>query len=157
MTLFLQDLDEGQTFSSSGRTITEADIMNFAGVSGDFNPLHTDETWVREHTHFRGRIAHGLLVLSATSGLATPGLDDLETIAYVQVTRKMVGPVYPGDTIRAVHRINSVRPSRSRPNQGIVTIDVEVRNQDGELVQSGTDVVLIAADPERAADAAVSA
>jgi 3-hydroxybutyryl-CoA dehydratase len=147
---YLDDLQPGQEFISGGRTITEADIMAFAGVSGDFSPLHTDEQWVREHTPFEGRIAHGLLVLSASSGLRTPGLDDLEVIAYLEEARSFVAPTYPGDTIRARWTVRDLRRSRSRPTAGVVTVDVEVFKQDGSVVQRGHDVWLVAAgEPER--------
>jgi 3-hydroxybutyryl-CoA dehydratase len=136
-------MNAGDVWESAGRTVTEADIMSFAGVSGDFNALHTDEEWVREHTPFSGRIAHGLLTLAITSGLRTPGLDDLEVLAYLEVARQMVGPVYPGDTIRATHTVSEVRPSASRPGTGVVKVGVEVRNQRGEVVQRGADTYLV--------------
>jgi 3-hydroxybutyryl-CoA dehydratase len=150
MPAYLEDLEPGAEFRSAGRTITESDIMAFAGVSGDFNRLHTDEPWVRDHTPFRGRIAHGLLVLSISSGLATPGLDELEVIAYLEETRRFTGPTYPGDTIHAEWRVTEVRPSSSRPTTGVVTLDVEIRNDRGEAVQSGRDVWLVARRPEDA-------
>ena len=150
MPTYLEDLAPGAEFRSAGRTVTESDIMAFAGVSGDFNPLHTDEPWVRENTPFEGRIAHGLLVLAMSSGLATPGLDDVEIIAYLEETRRFTGPTYPGDTIHVLCRIDDVRPSGSRPTMGVVTLDVEVRNQRDELAQSGRDVWLVARRPEGA-------
>jgi len=64
MTIYLEDYAVGQVFTSVGRTVTEADIMAFAGVSGDFNQLHINEQWVTANTPFEGRIAHGLLVLA---------------------------------------------------------------------------------------------
>jgi acyl dehydratase len=145
---YLEDLEPGAEYRSAGRTLTESDIMAFAGVSGDFNRLHTDEPWVREHTPFEGRIAHGLLILAIQSGLATPGLDDVEIIAYMEETRRFTGPTYPGDTINAVCRIEEVRPSSSRPTMGVVLLDIEVRNQRDEVVQSGRDVWLVARRPE---------
>ena len=116
MSLYLDQLADGMEFHSAGRTITEADIANFAGLSGDFNPLHTDELWVRENTDFDGRIAHGLLVLSASNGLATPGLDDLAVLAYLEVSRRMVGPVYPGETIRATSTVAASETRRHSKN-----------------------------------------
>jgi len=148
MSSFLDDLEPGQEFVSAGRTITEADIVAFAGVSGDFSPLHTDEQWVREHTPFDGRIAHGLLVLSASSGLRTPGLDDLEVIAYLEEARQFVAPTYPGDTIRARWTVRELRRSRSRPTTGVVTVDVEVFTHKATVVQRGHDVWLVAAEAE---------
>jgi acyl dehydratase len=148
MPLYLEDLTDGREFRSAGRTVTEADIGAFAGVSGDFNQLHTNELWVKENTPFRGRIAHGLLVLSISSGLATPELDDLVILAYAEVQRKMSAPTYPGDTIDVVYTVESTRRSKSRPDTGIATLTVEVRNQDGDVVQSGIDVLMVAARPE---------
>src|SRR5207249_4964556 len=84
-TLGFDQLEIGDTFLSGGRTMTEADIMGFAGLSGDFNPLHTDEEWVTANTPFTRRIAHGLLVLAISSGLRTPGLDGLNIVAYLNV------------------------------------------------------------------------
>nr|WP_188551622.1 MaoC/PaaZ C-terminal domain-containing protein [Sediminivirga luteola] len=130
-------------FESAGRTVTEADIVAFAGLSGDFNQLHVDEEWVKGNTPFRSRIAHGLLVLSVSSGLRTPGYDALNIQAYLSVHRDMVAPTYPGDTIVAVNTVTDVRPSGSRPGHGVVHIAVEVRNQEGECVQRGTDTLLI--------------
>jgi len=134
----------GDVWRSVGRTVTEADIVNFAGVSGDFNRLHTDERWVTENTPFSGRIAHGLLTLSITSGLRTPGLDELEIIAYLEVGRRFRGPVYPGDTVTATHTVTEIRPSSSRPGTAVVKVEVEVRNQKDELVQAGGDTYLVA-------------
>jgi acyl dehydratase len=147
MSVHFEDLEVGQEFISAGRTITEADIGAFAGLSGDYNPLHTDETWVRQNTPYRGRIAHGLLVLSIAEGLHTPVLDELEVIAFLQVDRRFVAPTYPGDTIRARWTVQALRESRSRPETGVVTLGAEVTNQDGATVQSGTDVDLVARRP----------
>jgi acyl dehydratase len=109
-----------------------------------------NEPWVRENTPFRGRIAHGLLILAMQSGMRTPGLFGLEVIAYLEETRKMTAPTYPGDTIHVVTRVEETRRSESRPGMGIMRTTVEVRNQDGVVVQHGTDVMLIACRPEAA-------
>jgi 3-hydroxybutyryl-CoA dehydratase len=150
MTVHLEDLERGQEFTSAGRTITDADIMAFAGVSGDFNELHVNDEWVRANTPFSGRIAHGLLVLSIASGLRTPVLDQMAVIAYLDVQRAFTGPTYVGDTIRAHWRVEEVRPSRSRPDCGVVAIGVEVRKSDGTVVQRGRDVNLVARRPQGA-------
>jgi 3-hydroxybutyryl-CoA dehydratase len=144
---YLEDLEPGQRFESVGRTVTEADIANFAGVSGDFYLLHTNEEWVRANTPFEGRIAHGLLVLAISSALKTPVLGELEVIAYLEATRRFTAPTYPGDTIHVVHTIEEARLSKSRPGTGVVSISVYVLNQRGETVQNGRDVSLVAARP----------
>ena len=145
MTVYMHELDAGREYVSDGRTITETDLVVFSGISGDFSPLHIDEQWVVENTSFRGRIAHGLLITSITSGLHTPILADVEVIAYLEFTRTLAAPVYIGDTIRAYWKVTETRRSRSRPEQGIVTFEIEVRNQDSAAVQRGTDVWLVSA------------
>lgn len=144
--VYLEDIEPGHEFVSARRTVTEADIAAFCGVSGDFNALHTDDLFVARETPFRGRIAHGLLVLAISSGLRSE-VDDWVVIAYLEEQRRFVAPTYPGDTVEARFRIDSTRPSRSRPGTGIVTMTVEVVNDRGEVVQAGTDVMLVSARP----------
>jgi len=144
--LYLEDLPVGLEVTTARRTLTEADLVAFAGISGDFNPLHMDEQFVRERTPFRGRIAHGLLVLSISSGLHSE-LDGVESVAYLEVQREFVAPAYPGDTIRARWKVEEARPSRSRPGTGVVRFHVDVVNQDGDVIQRGTDVWLVSARP----------
>ena len=145
--LYLEDLAVGQEFVTARRTLTEADITGFAGISGDFDPLHMDELFVKEHTPFRGRIAHGLLVLAISSGLKSE-LDRVQSVAYLEERREFVAPAYPGDTIQARWTIDEVRPSRSRPGTGVVRLSVDVVNQEGEVLQRGTDVWLVVARPK---------
>ena len=147
MPVYLDDLEPGMEFTSVGRTVTEADIMTFAGVSGDYNLLHVNEPWVLDNTPFRGRIAHGLLILAMSSGMRTPGLFGLEVIAYLEESRKMTAPTYPGDTIHVVIRVEETRRSTSRPGMGVLRTTVEVRNQDDVVVQHDTDMMMIACRP----------
>jgi acyl dehydratase len=142
--IYLEEIEVGQAWDSARRTVTEADIVSFCGLSGDFNALHTDDRFIREETPFRERIAHGLLVLSIASGLRSD-TDAWHVIAYLEEQRRFVAPVYAGDTISAHWRVESMRRSKSRPNTGIVTLSVEVRNQDDQVVQVGTDVLLVGA------------
>lgn len=142
-TLDFEHLNVGDTYWSSGRTVTESDIAMFAGLSGDYNPLHTDATWVAENTEFDGRIAHGLLVLAISSGLRTPTLDGLNIKAYLNVERAMKAPTYPGDTLRVRNTISDLRPSTSQPGTGVVTMRIEVLNQRDAVVQSGEDIYLV--------------
>src|SRR5438876_11913698 len=98
--MYLEDLPAGLEVMTARRTVTESDIVTFAGVSGDFNPLHTDESFVREHTPFRGRIEHGLLVVAIDSGLRCE-LDRVQSVAFLDVRWAFVGPTYAGDAIHA--------------------------------------------------------
>jgi 3-hydroxybutyryl-CoA dehydratase len=147
MTVYLEDLREGSEYLSASRTVSSHDITAFAGLSGDFSPLHTDDEWARENTPFSGRIAHGALIFSASQGLRTPVVDDIAVIAFLGFERTLVGPVYPGDTISARWTVEQVRRSRSRPDRGIARLSVAVVNQDGSIVQRGSDTYLAAARP----------
>jgi acyl dehydratase len=147
MTVYYEDLEPGQTLRSAGRTITDADILAFAGVSGDFNELHMNEEWVTANTPFTGRIAHGLLILGIASGLRNAVLDQLFVVAYVNVERAFTGPTYAGDTISALWTVGEMRESRSRPETGIVNLHCEVAKSDGTVVQHGVDVCLIGRRP----------
>ena len=77
-------------------------------------------------------------------------MDDLEVIAYLEASRKFTGPTYPGDTIHTVTTVVDTRPSRSRPGMGVLTTTVDVVNQDDEVVQTGTDAVMITCRPAEA-------
>lgn len=133
----------GTEFLSAGRTITETDIVSFAGLSGDFNPLHMDEKWVQENTTYGSRIAHGLLVQSIGEGLSCPPLATWKILAFLEVQRRMVAPVYPGDRIEQHYKVTSKRPSSKDPSRGVVELEVSIRNQRGETVQSGYNRYMI--------------
>lgn len=147
MSVYFDQIEVGETYVSQRRTVTEADIGAFAGLSGDFNPLHTDDIWVRENTGFSGRIAHGLLITAISSGLRTPRFDDWHIEAFLGTERRMTGPTYPGDTLRLHVRVESKRDSSSRPGSGIVVASLEMRNQRDEVVQTGSDTYLVAGRP----------
>ena len=131
------------TVTTGSRTVTNADIEQFAALSGDRNPLHTDDKWVRENTPYPGRIAHGLLGVAITSGLPSE-YDDWNVLAFLQCTRKFLAPILPGDTMHAEYVVSSKRVSSSNPEVGVVTLAVNVVNQSSEIVQTGEDVVLVA-------------
>jgi 3-hydroxybutyryl-CoA dehydratase len=143
----LEDIAVGATFQTSRRTVTEADIVAFAGVSGDFNPLHVDEVFAREQTPFGGRIAHGPLVLSLSYGLRSVR-DDWEILALASCERHFRSPVFPGDTVWGVYEVLESRASRSRPGIGFVTLAVSIHSDRGEVVQEGRDVLMVASRSE---------
>ncbi|MSO95459.1 MAG: hypothetical protein EXQ81_06655 [Thermoleophilia bacterium] len=142
MTIYFEDIEAGREVTTARRTITDADILWFCGISGDFNPLHTDIEFIREHTPFRDRIAHGHLILSITGGLRSE-LDSWRIIAYLDCQRRFLAPVYAGDTVHAAYLVTEVRPSASRPGTGVVVCEIRALNQAGEIVQQGADVLLI--------------
>ncbi|MFQ5854864.1 MAG: MaoC/PaaZ C-terminal domain-containing protein [Anaerolineae bacterium] len=134
------ELDE--VISTARRTITEADIVNFAGLAGDFNPLHTDEEFARE-TPFGTRIAHGMLVASVATGLANQlGVFEGTTIALMEQTVRYKGAVLPGDTIHLELRVVDKKET-SKPDRGVITFETTIRNQRDETVIEGQWVLLM--------------
>ena len=129
---YYEDFKVGEVMETPGRTITEADLVNFAGVSGDFFSLHIDEEYAKK-TMFGRRIAHGLLTLAVVSGFwSKMGLFEGTLIAFYGIDRlRFTKPVYIGDTIRA--RIEVV-DKVEKGEHGLVTLKHEVFNQRGELV-----------------------
>src|SRR5277367_770880 len=104
MHLFFDDLEVGQEWRSAGRTVTETDIVNFAGISGDFNAIHVDHDFAKS-TPFRQPIAHGLLVFSMGSGLGMYA-PPVRTLAFMSIVEwHFREPVFPGDTIRSVAKV----------------------------------------------------
>jgi acyl dehydratase len=143
VTTYLEDLSDGLRVETERRVVTAADIDAFVVLSGDANPLHTDDEYARS-VGFAGRIAHGLLVLSVESGLSSDA-DDWSMGTYLEETRRFVEPVLPGDEIYSVSEVTDVRRSRSKPDRGIVTLRVQTRNQRDEVVLEGTDVIMVGA------------
>lgn len=147
MPMYLEDFQQGQEFTTPARTITEADVAAFAGLSGDYNPLHTDAEFSAK-TPFKQRIAHGMLGMSVMTGLvARTGMLDGSALAFLGIEAwKFQKPVFFGDTIHVRMTVAEVRPS-SRPGSGVLKRLVEIVNQRGEVTQSGTLVTLIRARP----------
>jgi 3-hydroxybutyryl-CoA dehydratase len=146
--LYFEDFQPEQIIITAGRTVTEADVVNFAGLSGDFNQMHLDETYSQK-TFFGKRVAHGLLVTSIVSGLAVQtGVMEGTVIAFREINEwKFAKPVFLGDTVHAVLEVREKKEMR-RIGGGSVTIDIEVINQHNEVVMKGTWVVLISFRPE---------
>lgn len=145
--MYFEEYEVGQTIITEGRTITDADIVNFAGISGDFNPLHTDESYASK-SPFGKRVAHGALVLSIATGLAYR-MRFLEgtVLAFRSIDEwKFSAPVYIGDTIRCEVKVTEVKEAK-RLGGGMVTFDVKVLNQEDKMVQRGMWSILVASKP----------
>jgi len=141
---YFEDLRVGQEFNTPGRTITEADIVTYAGLSGDYNPLHVDEVFAANSPYGR-RIAQGLLSLSVTSGLiARLGLLEGAVLAFRGLTCKFVKPVFIGDTVYARIRVRGAKLLQ-QAKSGLVELAVKLYNQHEQVVQSGTWKVLLRA------------
>lgn len=118
MPMYFEDFEVGQRFVTAGRTVTEADVVNFAGVSGDYNPIHTDAEFAKS-TPFGQRIAHGLLVLSMLTGLRQrTGATDGTLIAWLEIRNyRFLKPVLIGDTVHGETEIVEKRET-SKPDRG---------------------------------------
>ena len=139
--LFFDDVALGQEWDSQGRTLTETDIVNFAGLSGDYNPIHVDHEFAKS-TPFRRPIAHGLLVWSISSGLGLYS-PPMRTLAFLSVREwHFKGPVFVGDTIRLKSKVVD-KEARARGRRGIITWLRQVINQEGNVVQEGTTLTLV--------------
>jgi len=139
--LYFDDVEVGQEWESSGRTITEADVVNFAGVSGDFNPIHMDHEFAKT-TPFRRPIAHGLLVFAVGSGLGV-NCPPMRTIAFLQVREwNFREPLFIGDTVRLRSRLIE-KTLRGRGRRGELMWYRGVVNQEGKVVQDGILVTLV--------------
>lgn len=149
MALYYEDLELGQVFGGPRRTITEADIVSFAQLSGDWNPLHTDAEFAAR-TRFGARIAHGLLTLSAVTGLMDrAGLFDGSAVAMLGIEWRFLRPVFIGDTIGFRMTVESLRLTADH-RYGVVGRRFEVTNQRGEVVQAGSVPLLVARRPDAA-------
>lgn len=142
MGLYYEDLEIGREFVSPGRTITETDVVQFAGLSGDYNPIHTDAEFARDSA-FGERIAHGLLGVAVISGLsARMGIFDGTAVAFLGLTWDFTGPIRLGDTVHLRMTIAAKRET-SNPERGIVEREMRLINQHGETVQKGIFKLMI--------------
>ncbi len=145
--LYFEDFAIGERMVTRGRTITEADLVQFAGLTGDYNPMHTDAHFMR-NSPFGQRIAHGMLTLSYAVGQAYQlGFMERTVIAFRELQMKFSLPVFIGDTIHVELTVKETKEAR-RMGGGWITLDVKIVNQDGKTVQSGEWVVLIAFKPQ---------
>lgn len=141
--LFFEEFEVGHSITSVGRTVTEADVVAFAALSGDWNAIHTD-AHVAQQGVFGQRVAHGLLCMSIASGLAMRlGFLEETALAFREIDNwKFSLPVFFGDTIRVRATVIETKPMR-RLGGGLVTLKVEILNQDDKVVQRGSWGVLV--------------
>ena len=132
------------SFDSPARTITETDVVTFAGLSGDYNAIHTDVEFAK-NTQFGQRVAHGLLGVSVITGLMSrEGTFEGTAIALLGINNwKFLKPIFIGDTVFVRYTITEKRVSNSNPGTGIINRAYELINQRGEVVQKGEMPVLM--------------
>src|ERR1043165_7001568 len=132
----------GQRFETPRRVVSEADIDSFAALTADFNPVHMDEMFAAQNG-FPGRIAHGPMIVGMAFGLGSRAdVMDGTVVALLEIGWKFVKPVRPGETIAAVFTVLEKRATRA-PDRGVVTLQIEVLNQRGDVAQVGTAKTLI--------------
>jgi acyl dehydratase len=137
----------GQVFETMSRTITETDVVNFAGLSGDYNPLHTDEDMMQS-SPFGGRIAHGMLLASVATGLANQlGIFEGTSLAVLEISIRFTAAVKFGDTVHLKLTCQQKKES-SKGNKGTATFSAELFNQREEKVIDSTWVVLLKKEKE---------
>lgn len=148
LVLTFDDLDIGDEWESARRTVTETDVVLFAGLSGDFNPLHVDHQSAAE-SPFGRPVAHGLLGMAIATGLFSqaPRVDTLAFLAILEWS--FHNPIGFGDTIHGLSTVESLSPS-ANGRRGVVTWRRRIFNQDGRLVQEGRTQTLVRARPRAA-------
>lgn len=144
--LYWEDLEVGLTTRSPGRTITEADLVAFAGLSGDFNQIHMDAVFAAERGLGGERLVHGLLGVAFMSGLFTRtpmgmGMQG-QLIAMLGLEWRFPRPLRVGDTVHVRAEVVDRRPT-SKPGRGIVEIRRELVNQRGEVTQVGHTPMMV--------------
>lgn len=146
--VYFEEFKLGQRFKTVSRTITESDVVTFAGLSGDYNQLHTDEEFAR-NTPFGRRIAHGLLGMAIASGLTMrSGVLEGTALAFREINNwKFSNPIYLGDTIHVELEVKDKKPF-PRLGGGAVIIQMVVKNQNNENTMRGDWTVLVASRPK---------
>jgi acyl dehydratase len=142
---WFEEIEIGEESVSPGRTVTEADIVLFAGLSGDYNILHTDAEFMKASI-FGERIAHGLLGLAIQSGLFSRAGIPYATLGFGTLRWKFKGPIKIGDTIR-VHAKVSAKKETDKPDRGVITVERQVLNQRNEVVQEGETELVVERRP----------
>ena len=144
--LCFEDIQLGQRWQSAARTVTETDVVNFAGVTGDYNPLHVDHEMARE-TPFRQPIAHGLLGMALVAGLGSHS-PHAQTDAFVGIREwQFLRPIFFGDAVHVVTEAISLKPKGRR--RGQVIWKRQLVNQHGQVVQEGLFETLVAVRPSQ--------
>lgn len=140
---YLSEFAVGETFTTLSRTVTETDVVLFAGITGDMNPIHTDKVYA-ESLPFKSRIAHGLLGAGIATGLwGRMGLVDGSAIAALSTEWKFVGAIKLGDTVHCEIEVLEAKRSNSKPDRGVLNIGYKIINQDGQLCQTGSMATML--------------
>lgn len=144
--MYWEEFEAGAVYETEARTVTETDLLMYAGLSGDWNEVHTNAETAASN-NFGGRIAYGAQVIAHSFGaMARLGLWEKTGVAVLNLTWDFKGPVFLGDTIRIRMTIAETRPT-SNPERGLVVRDFDILNQRDQVVQHGTITMLILRAP----------
>ncbi len=147
MGLYFEDFELGVDYESPGRTVTEADLVLYTGLSGDYNQLHTDEEYCKTHSIFGKRMVHGLFALTIVEGLKfRVGLFEGTALASLEWTWTHKKPLFVGDTVTAKWSITEKRET-SKVDRGIIWEAVRLENQRGEVIGEGSHTVMMQRRP----------
>ncbi|MGC0055973.1 MaoC family dehydratase (plasmid) [Brucella pituitosa] len=144
---YFEDIENDYSYETPAITLGEHHILTFAGLTGDFTPVHVDEEFARE-MGFRGRLAHGLLGLSMIDALKNRCLVQFHVVAALNWNWRFTGPLFIGDQLKAHLRITDKRLT-SKGNRGIITLDIRATNQQNETVQEGTNQIMVLCRPSK--------
>lgn len=136
------EIEIAEVHETPAITVTEWHVMGFAAISMDYFELHTNDEYARK-TQFGRRVAHGLLGLALADGLKHRSSFQIDAIASLHWSWNFSGPIFLGDTIRARLEVIRKVPSRTKPDRGVVTVKYEVLNQSDEVLQHGTNKVMV--------------
>lgn len=140
-----EEAEVGERYVTGGIVVTETHLMNFAGLTGDFFDLHMDDAFARK-LGFAGRVAHGILGLAIVDGLKNRAETRFRAVASLGWNWKFTGPILIGDRIHAEIEVAAKRETR-RPDRGILTLEFQVKNQRGEIVQQGSNELMVQRRP----------
>jgi 3-hydroxybutyryl-CoA dehydratase len=146
--MFFEEFSVGQHIISTARTVTESDVVTFAGLSGDYNQIHTDAEFSK-NTPFGKRVAHGLLGIAIASGLAMrTGVLEGTVLAFREINEwKFSKPIFIGDTVHVELDVKEIK-ALPRLGGGSVIIELSVKNQHEEVTMKGLWTVLVANKPK---------
>lgn len=145
---YFDELHEGEIIITAARTMTETDVVMFAATTGDYNPVHTDAEYMKQNQYGQ-RIVHGLLALSVSQGLLfRTGIVDGSAIAFAGIDEiRFTAPVKIGDTIHVEITVTKLVASKSKPDRGVAHFDCKILNQNGEIVQTSIQKIMMKKKP----------
>jgi len=145
---YYEEFEPGMSFVSKGRTVTEADVVNFAGISGDFNPLHMDAQYAKT-TIFGRRVVHGVLGIAIMVGMnQSLGITEETMHAFLGLEWTFIRPIFIGDTVHLEISVESMRETK-KLDRGIVDFRCKLLNQHGEVVQEGLRKMMMKRRPAK--------